>query len=90
LNDRRSGCYWCGGSFSNNRCFNDWRSGSFNHRGDRRSGCLDSRYFVDWFGGLLCRRLLGGLFLFNWSNLADEAGGFSFTLEHRHECFNQS
>jgi hypothetical protein len=68
------------------RCFDD---------GNRRNIYFDYRYFdsrcfLDWFSGLLCRGLLGGLFLFNRSNLAYEASGFSFALEHRHECFNQS
>jgi hypothetical protein len=73
--------------FNNNGGFDDWSdSGGFNRCGFNNG----SRSSITFIGGLLSRRLLGGLFLFNWSNLAYEAGGFSFALEHRHECFNQS
>jgi len=83
LNDRRGS--WC---------FDDWRGGSFNNGSNWRNNYFDnrcgSRRIFALVGCLLCRRLLGGLFFFDRSDLTDEAGGFGFTLEHRYECFNQS
>jgi hypothetical protein len=70
---------------------NDRCSGGFNNRCSRRfnNGCLIGR-FSSLVSCLLCRRLLGGLFFFDRGDLTNQASGFGFALEHRHECFNQS
>jgi hypothetical protein len=72
----------------------DRRCGGFNNGGSRRNryfnnGCFSGR-LSSLIGGLLGRRLLGGLFFFDRSDLTNETSGFGFALEHRYECFNQS
>jgi hypothetical protein len=80
---------WCGC-----RRFDRRRSGSFDNRYNRcnsyfNNGRLDGRLGC-FIRCLLCRRLLGGLFFFDRSDLTYETSGFGFALEHWHECFNQS
>jgi hypothetical protein len=73
---------------------NDRRCGSLNNGGSRCNNYLDNGCFSgglsSLIGCLLGRRLLGGLFFFDRSDLTNEASGFGFALEHRHECFHQS
>jgi hypothetical protein len=69
----------------------DRRCGGFNNGGSRRfnNGFFSGR-LSSLIGRLLGRRLLGGLFFFDRSDLTNETSGFGFALEHRYECFNQS
>jgi len=94
LNDRCGGwCFddWRSGSFNNG---SNWRSRSFNNGGNWRNNYVDNRRWsgciFTLIGCLLCRRLLGGFFFFDRSDLTDETSCFGFALEHRYECFNQS
>jgi len=74
-----------------NRSFDDWSNRSFNDRDFNRCGFNNRcRSCIALIGGFLSRRLLGGLFFFDRSNLTNETSCKGLTFQDRNICINQS